>query len=77
MATVEQPPFKRGDLVRVESENEHWFGFATIHAHNGKEVSVNWLICNNRHFYYKHNDGCDAYVPAEWCTKIEVPLDIP
>jgi len=68
--------FHKGDLVRVESENEHWFGFATIHAQSTESVSINWVVCNNLDHYYKHSDGCDAYVPAEWCTKIEVPLDI-
>lgn len=69
--------FKKGDVVRVESENENWFGFAIVHAQTKGEVSLRWLVCNNRGFYYKHADGCDAYVPNSWCMKIEVPLDIP
>jgi len=65
-------PLKPGELVQVKSEAEDWFGWAIVHSVRAHEIRLRWIVCNNLRHYYKHIDGCDAFVPANWCTKIEV-----
>lgn len=68
--------FKKGDFVWCESPSPltNWKGLAIVHSKTISSVGLIWITCGSTHFYYNHADGCDAYVPTEWLTKVEGEL---